>query len=158
MPSLQEALRAAQLVSETKAATAEGQRRERFANEEKQRERHALLRGGRDEEQQRRQDAFLRNAGRETTQASSRVGTTIAWRDFILWAWNEPDMRTLFAAKTGIEIQAVTSPINAAIDAATSANNSVASKFIEWATREHWGIEHAPVAYRKMLTAKGKKA
>jgi hypothetical protein len=57
-------------------------------------------------------------------------------------------------AKTGIEIQAVTSPINAAIDAATGASTSTATRFIEWATREHWGIEHAPVAYQKALTAK----
>jgi hypothetical protein len=79
---------------------------------------------------------------------------TIAWHDFILWAWNEPEMRAQFATKTGIEIQAVTSPINAAIDAATGASTSTATRFIEWATREHWGIEHAPVAYQKALTAK----
>jgi hypothetical protein len=83
---------------------------------------------------------------------------TIAWRDFILWAWNEPEMRTLFAAKTGIEIQAVTSPINATIDAATGARDSVAAKFIEWATRDHWGLEHAPVAYQKAITKKGTNA
>ena len=79
---------------------------------------------------------------------------TIAWRDFLLWAWNEPEMRTQFAAKTGIEIQAVTSPINAAIDAATGVRESVAARFIEWTTREHWGIEHAPAAYQKAITNK----
>jgi hypothetical protein len=76
---------------------------------------------------------------------------TIAWRDFILWAWNEPEMRAQFTAKTGLEIQSVTSPINAAIDAATGANTSVAARFIVWATREHWGVEHAPLAYQKAL-------
>ena len=79
---------------------------------------------------------------------------TIAWRDFLLWAWKEPEMRTQFAAKTGVDIQEMTSPINAAIDAATGANASVAARFIEWATREHWGIEHAPAAYQKALTDK----
>jgi hypothetical protein len=73
----------------------------------------------------------------------------IAWRDFLVWAWNEPAMREEFTAATGIEIQAITAPIDAAIDAATGANKSVASRFIEWATREHWGVEHAPVAYQK---------
>lgn len=81
---------------------------------------------------------------------------TLAWRDFLMWAWNEPEMRTQFTAKTGIEIHAVTAPINAAIDAATGASKSLAAKFIEWATREHWGIEHAPVAYQKAIT-KGAK-
>ena len=84
--------------------------------------------------------------------------STIAWCDFLLWAWNEPEMRAQFAAKTGIEIQSVTSPINAAIDAATGANKSVAAQFIEWATCEHWGIEHAPAAYQKTITKKGTKS
>jgi len=79
---------------------------------------------------------------------------TIAWRDFLMWAWNEPEMRTQFSAKTGIEIQAVTSPINAAIDAATGARESVAARFIEWATCEHWGLEHAPAAYQRAIANK----
>ena len=79
---------------------------------------------------------------------------TMAWHDFLLWAWNEPEMRVQFTAKTGIEIQLVTSPINAAIDAATGASKSVAATFIEWATREHWGVDAAPVAYQKALADK----
>ena len=75
MASLQEALRAAQLVSDAKADAAERQKRERLANEEKQRELRAILRSGHDATQQQRQERFLRGAGRETTQASSRVGT-----------------------------------------------------------------------------------
>lgn len=78
----------------------------------------------------------------------------IAWRDFLVWAWNEPEMRAQFTAKTGIAIQTVTAPIDAAIDAATGASKSVASRFIEWATRDHWGLEHAPVAYQKAITTK----
>jgi hypothetical protein len=81
----------------------------------------------------------------------------IAWHDFLVWAWAEPEMRAEFAAKTGVEIQSITSPIDAAIDAATGARDSVTAKFIEWATREHWGLEHAPAAYRKALDAKGRR-
>ena len=76
---------------------------------------------------------------------------TIAWRDFLLWAWNEPEMREQFATATGVEIRSVTSPINAAIDTATGIRESVAAQFIEWATREHWGLEHAPAAYQRTL-------
>jgi hypothetical protein len=83
---------------------------------------------------------------------------TLAWRDFLLWAWNEPEMRTQFTAKTGVEIGAVTAPINAAIDAATGASKSLASQFIEWATCEQWGVEQAPVAYQKVLAAKARPA
>ena len=83
---------------------------------------------------------------------------TIAWRDFLLWAWNEPEMREQFIAKTGVEIRSVTAPINAAIDAATGASKSLASQFIEWATCEHWGVEHAPAAYQQALAAKGRSA
>jgi len=77
----------------------------------------------------------------------------IAWRDFLVWAWSEPEMRAQFTAKTGLEIQIVTAPIDAAIDAATGTHTSVAARFIEWATREHWGIEHAPATYREALAA-----
>lgn len=82
----------------------------------------------------------------------------IGWHDFLLWAWSEPEMRAQFTAKTGIEIESVTAPINAAIDAATGARDSVAARFIEWATCEHWGLEHAPAAYRHALKKKGANA
>ncbi len=81
----------------------------------------------------------------------------IGWRDFLLWAWSEPQMRDQFTAATGVEIRSVTAPINAAIDAATGARESLAAQFIEWATREHWGVEHAPKAYQKAITKKAKK-
>ncbi len=80
---------------------------------------------------------------------------TIAWHDFLMWAWSERAMREQFTAKTGIDIEKITAPINAAIDAATGARESLATKFIEWATREHWGLEHAPAAYQKAIAKKG---
>ena len=75
MPSLQEALKAAQLVSANNAENTERQKRAALAAEEKRQELHAIVRGSRDEETLRRQERFLRGASRETTRASSRVGT-----------------------------------------------------------------------------------
>lgn len=69
---------------------------------------------------------------------------TIAWRDFIDWAWNTPEMRAQFTAKTGVEIQAVTTGRDL-------------TKFIEWVTREHWGLEQAPVAYQAEIAAREAK-
>jgi hypothetical protein len=68
-------MRAAKLVTKTVADTAEQERRRQLTAEEKRGEFHAVLRGSHDEERQRRQERFLRDASRETTQASSRVGT-----------------------------------------------------------------------------------
>ena len=75
----------------------------------------------------------------------------LAWRDFIVWAWNEPEMRAQFTAKTGVEVSAGRALIDAAIDAATGARRSVVVQFVEWATREHWGVEQTPAAYRAVL-------
>lgn len=75
MPSLQEALKAAQLVSEDAADTVERQKRAAAVAEEKRQELHATVRSSRDEESVRRQERFLQGARRETTQAGSRVGT-----------------------------------------------------------------------------------
>ena len=80
---------------------------------------------------------------------------TIAWRDFVSWAWNEPEMRAQFTKATGLQIQTARTPMDEAIDAATGAGESLAARFVEWATREHWGIEHAPEAYQKTLVTKG---
>jgi hypothetical protein len=76
---------------------------------------------------------------------------TLGWRNFLLWAWSEPQMRDQFTAATDIEIQSVAAPIGAAIDAVTGARESLAARFIEWVTREHWGVEHAPRAYQQSL-------
>jgi hypothetical protein len=75
MPSLQEALRAAQLVTTTEAEAAEHQKRAQLTTEEEQRALHASTHSRRDEENLQRQERFMHGAARETTQASSRVGT-----------------------------------------------------------------------------------
>lgn len=78
----------------------------------------------------------------------------IAWRDFLLWAWSDPEIRAQFTMASGLAIQAARLPIHEAIDAATGAREDLVSKFVEWATREHWGLEHAPAAYQKAIAAK----
>lgn len=79
----------------------------------------------------------------------------IAWRDFILWAWNEPDMRAQFTKTTGLAFQPPRTSIDVIVDAATGSAKNVAFQFVEWATREHWGLESAPVAYQTAIAAKG---
>lgn len=63
----------------------------------------------------------------------------IAWADFMRWALEEPHMRAEFEAATGIEFK-------------DSARYVV--QFVEWATLNHYGLEHAPKAYRDSLVAK----
>ena len=77
---------------------------------------------------------------------------TLAWRDFIVWAWKDPDMRAQFTKQTGVQIQSKRTAINAVID--NGVGKSVPLRFIEWATREHWGIESAPLAYQKAIAGK----
>jgi surfactin synthase thioesterase subunit len=81
---------------------------------------------------------------------------SIAWRDFLLWAWNTPTMREQFTVATGVEFGSVRTPLDLAIDAATGAHDSLAAQFIDWATREHWGLESAPAEYQKAVAAKKK--
>lgn len=79
--------------------------------------------------------------------------SAIAWRDFILFAFNDPDCRKAFTEATGIQLGGDRSPIEAMIDSATGSDGG-ASAFVEWVTREHWGIEHAPKAYREEIEAR----
>ena len=79
----------------------------------------------------------------------------IAWSDFIIWAWNKSELREQFTKKTGLSFQPPRTSIDVILDAATGYKKDVAFQFIEWATREHWGIESAPAAYQKALADKG---
>lgn len=79
---------------------------------------------------------------------------TIAWRDFILWAWNEPQLCAQFTAETGLQIRTATTPIDIAIDAAAGAGEGLVARFVEWVTRNHWGLEYAPEAYQKAVNGK----
>lgn len=64
---------------------------------------------------------------------------SIAWRDFMNWALFDKNMRREFTEATGVTF-----------------NDSAAYvvKFVEWATVNHFGIEHAPKAYREQLEAR----
>lgn len=79
----------------------------------------------------------------------------IAWHDFIMFAWKERGMWKAFTAATGMPHVAdrPLAPIERLIDKATGADDieRIAAAFIEWVTRNHWGIEHAPEAYRDSL-------
>lgn len=80
---------------------------------------------------------------------------TIAWRDFIMFAWKERDIWKAFTAETGIPHVAdrPATPIERLIDKVTGADDieRIASAFIEWVTRNHWGIDNAPKVYRDQL-------
>ena len=78
----------------------------------------------------------------------------LAWRDFILWAWDSAELREQFTAETHINLPPATSQIETAMDQATGAAASRANAFVEWVTREHWGLEHAPAAYQTALAAR----
>lgn len=80
---------------------------------------------------------------------------TIAWRDFIMFAWKERGMWDAFTTATGIPHVAdrPLAPIERLIDKATGADDieRIAKAFIEWVTRNHWGIEYAPKVYREQI-------
>ncbi len=80
----------------------------------------------------------------------------IAWRDFILWAASEPEMRKAFREATGkIFLPPPNSGLEAMIDEATGVQETQETNmaaFVEWVTREHWGFDYAPAAYQRAVT------
>ena len=84
-----------------------------------------------------------------------------AWLSFISWAWGSADMRAEFTAATGTAIPGQRSGMEAAVDRAcgfdyVAHTKEVLHRFVEWATRTHWGIESAPKAYRDSLKPRRK--
>lgn len=78
----------------------------------------------------------------------------IMWAGFVQFAFGEPGFREAFTAATGLTFpKPATTPIDALVDNACGVHNAVLAKFVEWVTREHWGIEYAPKAYRDELEA-----
>lgn len=71
----------------------------------------------------------------------------IAWRDFIIWAWQDDEVRAHFEHDTGTKFPGET-PIDALIDDATDYSGTIAHRFVFWATKELWGIEEAPEKVR----------
>lgn len=66
--------------------------------------------------------------------------STLAWSAFVNWAWDSQDLREEFHAATGV--------------APNRADRVAAEHFVEWATREHYGLEYAPRAYQQALLEK----
>ena len=78
----------------------------------------------------------------------------IMWAGFVQWAFDEPGFREAFTEATGLAVPPpARNPMETLIDNACGVHNAAAAKFVEWVTREHWGMEHAPKAYREELEA-----
>lgn len=81
----------------------------------------------------------------------------IAWRDFITFAFDQPEARAAFEAESGMKWRsAPSSPLDAMIDKATgydaqSAADEYVKAFTLWATRTQWGVEYAPAKIREEL-------
>lgn len=75
---------------------------------------------------------------------------TIAWRDFVHYAWHDKDLRAAFTAATSVTLEAERplSTIAKLVDAATGAKTDAAAAFVDWITINHWGVEHAPKKWR----------
>ena len=75
--------------------------------------------------------------------------TECAWRDFVVWAWGEPKMRTAFEHATGTKLMApARNGLDAMIDAATGVHQTQAVAFVDWVTINHWGADEAPKKWR----------
>lgn len=72
-----------------------------------------------------------------------------AWRDFLLYAFEQPDLRAAFEQDTGRRFSTPSSPMEAMIDHACGVTTDEAMAFMVWATRTQWGWEEAPAAFRE---------
>lgn len=88
---------------------------------------------------------------------SDSFATQLAWASFIGWAFRQPEMREQFAADTGVAVNLPANAFEAAIDDATGHMDAVLEKFVEWATRTHYGLDYAPESYRDALARKKSK-
>jgi hypothetical protein len=75
----------------------------------------------------------------------------LAWRDFLLLAYVDPDTRSAFTCATGMELTKPVSTIEQLIDDATGHQPEMLARFIEWATETIWGLDSAPPMYRDEL-------
>lgn len=90
-------------------------------------------------------------------QELQEVFMEIAWRDFILWAYRFPEIRSAFTAATGKSLYTPPrTPLDAMIDQATKYDSDSAQtldEFVRWVTKEYWGEECAPEAYKAAVAA-----
>ena len=81
-----------------------------------------------------------------------------AWRDFVLWASDQPDIRAQFEHDTGKKFPVfATSPIEKAIDDATGYGDAALEEFVVWVTIAYWGSDWAPAAMREKIAAQGQE-
>jgi hypothetical protein len=83
--------------------------------------------------------AYDRNANQEKAMVTDADFGYPAWRGFISWAFDRPDMRRAFEEETGIV------PI--------APSNDYVEKFMLWATEKHYGVEYAPIEVQKKIRA-----
>lgn len=77
----------------------------------------------------------------------------IFWASFVQWAANDPDMRAAFTKATGVTITFKVEPGTSREVIEEELRNRM-HHLVEWATREHYGLEHAPKAYRDHVEGK----
>lgn len=95
--------------------------------------------------------------GLPTEQWPDRLSEA-AWVGFIQWAHRFPEIRARFTAETGLVLGAPCTSLEAMIDVVTGARDSLLEQFVEWATREIWGLEYAPAKYREFLASRSNGA
>lgn len=66
-----------------------------------------------------------------------------AFVDFISFAIDKEEFREAFKKDSGIDLDAVVpkTPLDAMIDEASGFRDSIFTAFIEWVTKNHWGVE-----------------
>jgi len=79
-----------------------------------------------------------------------------AWSSFVLWAYEQAEIRAEFSRVTGVVIPNVAVGIEKLIDQATGRDeskelNAALLKFVEWITVNEWGLEYAPKKLRERL-------
>ncbi len=76
----------------------------------------------------------------------------IAWRDFVMFAWSQPEAHAAFRGATKRPQRSKTnSPLDALIDKAVggSEDDAYMAEFVDWITKNHWGENYAPEKWKK---------
>jgi hypothetical protein len=81
----------------------------------------------------------------------------IAWRDFVVWAFGQKEIISVFNKKTRNQLLCKKSPIDFMIDEATGKTESDIEQFVFWVTKELWGMKYAPQKMKEMALSMRKK-
>lgn len=80
----------------------------------------------------------------------------MAWRDFVIFAWGQPDAHAAFRGATGrpqrIAKRTGGSPIDAMIDKAAGGeeDEKYMEEFVDWVTKTQWGENSAPEKWKAL--------